>query len=102
MLSAFKLKCKHPLRPVFASPTNKDPMLKSAKVFGVWVCEKESEARSSESCDMSHDHNQTKTLGPDWPGNHLVNQVIWMDQSASKDVDALEIRTSHHNPNLPC
>ena len=25
-----------------------------------------------------------------------------MDQSASKDVDALEIRTSCHNPNLPC
>ena len=78
-------------------------MLKSAKVFGVWVYKKESEARkSSESCDMLHDHNQTKTLGPDWPGNHLVNQVIWMDQSASKDIDALEIRTSCHNLNLPC
>ena len=77
MLSAFKLKCEYLLRPVFASPTDKDPMLKSAKVFGVWVHEKESEARkSSESCDMSHDHDQTKTLGPDWPGNCLVNQAI--------------------------
>ena len=101
-LSAFKLKCKHPLGLAFTSPTDKDPMLKSAKVFRVQVCEKESEAkRSSESCDISHDHNQTKTLGPDWPGNHPVNQVIWIDQSASKDITALEIRTSCHNPNLP-
>ena len=77
MLSAFKLKCEHLLGPAFASPADKDPILKSAKVFGVWVYKKESKARrSSESCDMLHDHNQTKTLGPDWPGNHLVNQVI--------------------------
>ena len=77
MLSVFKLKYKHPLGPVFAFPADKDLMLKSAKVFRVQVCEKESKARrSSESCDISHDHNQTKTLGPDWPGNHLVNQVI--------------------------
>ena len=77
-------------------------MLKSAKVFGVRVREKESEARkSSESCDMSHDHDQTKTLGPDWPGNRPVNQAIWVDQSASKDAAALEIRTSRHDPNLP-
>ena len=77
MLSAFKLKCKHLLGPVFTSPIDKDPMLKSAKVFGVQIHKKESEARkSSESCDMSHDHNQTKTLGPDWLGNHPVNQVI--------------------------
>ena len=65
-LSAFKLKCKHLLELVFASPVDKDPMLKSAKVFGVWVYKKESEARkSSESGDMLHDHDQTKTLGPD-------------------------------------
>ena len=51
---------------MFASPVDKDPMLKSAKVFGVWVYKKESEARkSSESGDMLHDHDQTKTLGPD-------------------------------------
>ena len=35
ILSAFKLKYKCLLRPVFASPVNKDPILKSAKVFGV-------------------------------------------------------------------
>ena len=80
MLSAFKLKCEHLLRPVFTSPTDKDLMLKSAKVFEVQVHKKESEARrSSELCDMSHDHDQTKTLGPDWPGNHPVNQAIWID-----------------------
>ena len=101
-LSAFKLKCERLLGPAFASPVDKDPMLKSAKVFGVRVREKESEARkSSESCDMSHDHDQTKTLGPDWPGNRPVNQAIWIDQSASKDAAALEIRTSRHDPNLP-
>ena len=77
ILSAFKLKCKHLLGLAFASPVNKDLMLKSAKVFGVQVHKKESEARkSSESYDISYDHNQTKTLGPDWLGNHLVNQVI--------------------------
>ena len=66
MLSAFKLKCEHLFRLVFASPVDKDLMLKSAKVFGVWVHKKESEARkSSESCDILYDHNQTKTLGPD-------------------------------------
>ena len=80
MLSAFKLKCEYPLGLVFTSPTDKDLMLKSAKVFGVWVHKKESEARkSSESCDILYDHNQTKTLVPDWPGNHPVNQVIWID-----------------------
>ena len=77
MLSAFKLKCECPLGPAFASPTDKDLMLKSAKVFGVQVHKKESEARkSSESCDMSHDHNQTKTLVSDWLGNCPVNQAI--------------------------
>ena len=102
-LSAFKLKCKYLLKLVLASPTNKDPMLKSAKVFGVQIYKKESEARrSSESYNILYDYNQTKTLGPDWPGNHPVNQAIWMDQSASKDINALEIRTSCHNPNLPC
>ena len=80
MLSAFKLKCEYPLGLVFTSPTDKDLMLKSAKVFGVWVYKKESEVRkSSESCDMSHNHDQTKTLVPDWLGNYLVNQVIWLD-----------------------
>ena len=62
---------------MFASPTDKDLILKSVKVFGVQVYKKESEARrSSESCDILYDYNQTKTLGPDWPGNHPVNQVI--------------------------
>ena len=80
MLSAFKLKCEHLLRPVFTSPTDKDLMLKSAKVFEVQVHKKESEVkRSFKSCDMSHNHDQTKTLGPDWPGNHPVNQAIWID-----------------------
>ena len=58
MLSAFKLKCKCPLGPAFASPADKDPMLKSAKVFGVQVHEKESEVkRSFKSCDMLYDHD---------------------------------------------
>ena len=66
ILSAFKLKYECPLRLVFASPTDKDPMLKSAKVFGVWVYKKESEARkSSESYNVSYNHDQTKTLGSD-------------------------------------
>ena len=58
ILSAFKLKCKHLLGLAFASPVNKDLMLKSAKVFGVQVYKKESEVRkSSELCDMSHNHD---------------------------------------------
>ena len=58
MLSAFKLKYEHLFKPAFASPVDKDLMLKSAKVFRVWVCKKESEARkSSELCNMLYNHD---------------------------------------------